>query len=46
MAKRPTPKKQKPVNGTKIGPGGLGPIFKNLGSTIGGITSNPRPKKR
>ena len=36
MAKKPT--KPKPVNGK--------PIFKNLGSTIGGITSNPRPKKK
>ena len=38
MSHRPAPKKQKPVNGK--------PIFKNLGSTLGGITSNPRPKKR
>lgn len=38
MAKKPTPK-PKPVNNKK-------PSFKNLGSTLGGITSNPRPKKR
>ena len=46
MSHKPAPKKQKPVNGKSIGPGGLGPTFKNLGSTIGGITSNVRPKKR
>jgi hypothetical protein len=39
MAKKPQPKKPKPMNNKK-------PNFKNLGSTIGGITSNPRPKKR
>jgi hypothetical protein len=36
MSKKPKPKPARPSK----------PVFKNLGSTIGGITSNPKPPKK